>query len=177
MPTKEASIVPQEIIASKIFVIRGKKIMLDRDLAELYGVETKRLNEQVKRNKNRFPEDFMFQLTKKETAELVAICDRFKTLKHSTSLPYAFTEYGALMLANVIKSSTAIETSITIVRTFSRLREMLATHADLKKKIEKLEEKYDKHDEQFKLVFEAVRQLLEPPDKPTKEIGFRAHSD
>lgn len=98
--------------------------MLDRDLAELYGVKTKRLNEQVKRNRDRFPDDFMFQLTKDERDKPVANCDRFKTLKHSTSFPYAFTEHGALMLANVIKSPTAIEMSIVVVRTFAKLREM-----------------------------------------------------
>jgi len=163
--------IPQEVIENKILLIRGKKVMLDRDLAELYGVETKRLNEQVKRNQERFPDDFMFQLTKEEKGKLVANCDRFKILKHSTSLPYVFTEHGALMLANVIKSSTAIGMSIVIVRTFTKLREMLATHADLRKKIEEMEAKYDN---QFKVVFDALRQLLEPPARPKKRIGFQA---
>jgi phage regulator Rha-like protein len=163
------SLVPQEVIANKIFVIRGKKVMLDRDLAELYGVQTKRINEQVKRNIERFPDDFMFQLTKEE----------FKILKSQIAtsswggvrkLPYAFTEHGTLMLANVLKSPIAIEMSIVIIKTFTKLREMLTTHTDLKKKIEDMEEKYDK---QFKIVFDAIKLLLEPPDKPEKEIGFR----
>ncbi len=165
--------IPNERIVDKIFLIRGKKVMLDKNLAELYGVKTKRLNEQVKRNKNRFPEDFMFQLTKEERDELVANCDRFKTLKHSSSLPYAFTEYGALMLANVIKSSTAIEMSIAVVRAFAKLREMLASHADLKKKIEVMEAKYD---QQFKLVFDAIKQLIIQEEKPKEKIGFRTKS-
>jgi hypothetical protein len=142
---------------------------LDRDLAELYGVPTKRLNEQVKRNIERFPEDFMFRLTRREKDELVANCDRFTLLKHSPSFPYAFTEHGALMLANVIKSPVAVEVSILIVRVFVRLRELISSHKDLKDKIEAMEARYDY---QFKVVFDAIKELLTPPEKPKRRIGF-----
>ena len=163
-------IILKESIEQKILLIRGQKVLLDRDLAELYGVTTKRLNEQVKRNYDRFPDDFMFLLTPKEKQELVAKCDRFKTLKHSTSLPYVFTEHGVLMVANVIKSVFAVQISIEIVRVFVKLRKMLAMHKDLKRKIEDMENKYDG---QFKIVFSAIRQLLEQPlEKPKRKIGF-----
>lgn len=153
-----------EVITAKIFVIRGRKIMLDRDLARLYEVTTKRLNEQVKRNLKRFPEDFMFQLTKHEKDELVAICDRLKTLKHSTAQPYAFTEQGIAMLSGVLKSDRAISVNIQIMRAFTYLRRMLLTNRDIRRKIEEMERKYDK---QFAIVFEAIKQLLEPP--PAKQ--------
>jgi len=124
--------------------------MLDIDLADIYGVKTKRLNEQVKRNINRFPSDFMFQLSDKEKQEVVAFCDHLSKLKFSPTNPYAFTEHGALMLASVLNSSLAIETSVLIVRAFVKLREILSTHNGLAKKIEELETRYDK---QFKIVF------------------------
>ena len=144
--------------------------MIDADLARLYGVTTKRLNEQVKRNYSRFPFDFMFQLTTDEKIELVANCDRFKNLKHSTSLPFAFTEHGTVMLASVLNSSVAIQASVQVVRTFVRLRELLSTHKDLARKLETLEKKYD---HQFKVVFDAIRQLMTPPSLPPKRrIGF-----
>ncbi len=165
--TTVTGLIPQETIESKILLLRGQKVMLDRDLAKLYKVPTKRLNEQVKRNKGRFPEDFMFQLTKNEKNELVANCDRFNPLKHSTVLPYAFTEHGALMLANVIKSSTAIAVSILIVRAFIRLREVIRNHKDLRRKIEDMERKYDG---QFKIVFTAIKKLMETPEVKPKVI-------
>ena len=165
-------LIPRETIESKIFLIRGKKVMLDADLAQLYGVETKHLNRQVRRNISRFPKDFMFQLNEGEKKELVTKCHRFNKLKHSISFPYAFTEYGALMLANVIKSSIAIEVSILIVRAFVRLREILSTHKELKEKIEAMEAKYDY---QFKVVFDAIKELLTPPEKPKRRIGFIAN--
>jgi len=164
-----------EVITSKIFVIRGKKVMLDRDLAQLYGVTTKRLNEQVKRNIKRFPEDFMLQLTKAEKNELVAICDRFNTMKHSTVLPYVFTEQGVAMLSGVLNSDRAIMVNIQIMRAFIQLRRMLLTNRDLKHKIEEMEKKYDK---QFAMVFQAIKQLLElPTPKEKKIIGFRTYDD
>jgi len=166
------SIVLQERIEKKIFLIRGKKVMLDKDLAILYEVPTKRLNEQVKRNSERFPEDFMFQLTKREKAEVVANCDHLKTLKFSPQLPYAFTEQGVAMLSSVLNSKRAVMVNIQIMRTFTKIRELLVTHKDLQRKIEDMESKYD---EQFKIVFEAIRQLLEPPpvpEKPKGRIGF-----
>ena len=164
-----------ELIAVKILVIRGKRALLDRDLASLYGVTTKRLNEQVKRNIKRFPEDFMFHLNKIEKAELVAICDRFGSMKHSTVLPHAFTEQGVAMLSGVLNSNRAIMVNIQIMRAFIQLKRMLLTNTDLRRKIEEIERKYDK---QFVIVFQAIKQLLEPP--PAKEkriIGFGACDD
>ncbi len=165
------NIISVEVITSKIFFIRGKKVMLDRDLAFLYEVTTKRLNEQVKRNIKRFPEDFMFQLTKNEKDELVAICDRFNTMKYSTVHPYVFTEQGVAMLSGVLNSDRAISVNIQIMRAFTQLRQMLLTNAALRRKIEEMERKYDK---QFMVVFQAIKQLLEPPPAKEKKItGFR----
>lgn len=164
------NVISIEVITNKIFMIRGKKVMLDRDLSWLYGVTTKRLNEQVKRNKRRFPADFMFQLTKKERNELVAICDRFSPMKHSTVQPQAFTEQGIAMLSGVLNSKRAISVNIQIMRAFTYLRRMLLTNRDLRRKIEEMEKKYDK---QFAIVFQAIKQLLEPPPlKPKPQIGF-----
>lgn len=170
-----ADLISIEVITSKIFVIRGKKVMLDRDLAQLYEVTTKRLNEQVKRNMKRFPEDFMLQLTRGEKAELVAICDRFNSMKHSTVLPYAFTEQGIAMLSGVLNSDRAIMVNIQIMRAFTQLRRMLLTNRDLRLKIEEMEKKYDR---QFIIVFEAIKKLLEPqPIKLKPPIGFRTCDD
>lgn len=156
-------------IEGMIFLIRGQKIMLDADLARVYGVSTKRLNQQVGRNLDRFPPDFMFQLNQSEKDELVANCNRFKNLKHSSTLPYAFTEHGAIMVASVLNSPAAVHASIHVVRGFVRLREILATHKDLAHKIEEMEAKYDS---QFKAVFETIRQLMSPPLNVQKKIGF-----
>jgi phage regulator Rha-like protein len=137
-------IIPQQLIESKILFIRGKKVMLDRDLAALYGVETKMLNRAVKRNTERFPEDFMFQLSKEEYTELLRC--QFGTLKrgqHSKYSPYAFTENGVAMLSSVLNSRRAIQVNIQIMRTFTKIREMIATHKELKQKIEEMEKKYD----------------------------------
>ena len=163
-------VITQQLIESKIFFIRGKKVMLDRDLSALYGVETKMLNRAVKRNTERFPEDFMFQLSKEEYTELLRC--QFGTLKrgqHSKYLPYAFTENGVAMLSSVLNSHRAIQVNILIMRTFTKIREMIATHKELKQKIEEMEKKYDY---QFKVVFDAIRQLVEPPQRPRKRIGF-----
>ena len=154
-----ANMISVEVITSKILIVRGKKVMLDRDLAQLYAVPTKRLNEQVKRNIKRFPEDFMFQLTKKEKERLVAICDRFAILKHSTSLPYVFTEQGVAMLSSVLNSERAIQANILIMRAFVKLRELLLTHKDLALKLEALEKKYAEHDEKIQAIFSAIKQL------------------
>ena len=167
--TKPAIIIPHEIIQSKIFLIRGKKVMLDRDLAELYGVETKQLKRAVKRNAFRFPVDFMFELTKQEYR---ALRYHFGTLKrgvHSKYLSYAFTEHGILMLSSVLNSKRAIQVNIQIMRTFTKLHEMLANHKELKQKIEEMEKKYD---HQFKVVFNAIKELLKPPQKSRGPIGF-----
>lgn len=165
-----SNIVPQEIIETKIILIRGKKVMLDKDLAQLYGVETKALKRAVRRNVDRFPDDFMFQLSTEEYNELLRY--QFGTLKrgqHSKYLPYAFTENGVAMLSSVLNSHRAVQVNIQIMRTFTKLREMLMTHKDLKKKIEAMEKKYDY---QFKIVFDAIKELLEPPIKTKKKIGF-----
>ena len=163
-----SDIIPQESIETKIIFVRGKKVMLDRDLAQLYGVTTSNLNKAVRRNIERFPEDFMFQLSKEEFENLKF---HFGTSSWggTRKLPHAFTENGVAMLSSVLNSDRAIKVNIQIMRTFTRLREMLMTHKDLKKKIEAMEEKYDY---QFKIVFDAIKELLEPPIKTKKKIGF-----
>jgi len=166
------AIIPQETIEQRIFLIRNQKVMVDRDLAELYGVETKHLNRQVKRNIQRFPEEFMLQLTIEERNQLVTICHRFKTMKHSSSLPYVFTEHGVAMLASVLKSDRAVKISINIIKAFVKLREMLSTHKELAHKLAQLERKIEKHDDEIKLVFDAIRQLMTPPEPKSKRIGF-----
>ena len=168
------SVIPAEIIENKIFLIRGHKVILDRDLAELYGVETKYLNRQVRRNLERFPEGFMLRLNLKEKNELVTICHRFKVLKHSSSLPYAFTEHGVLMLANVLKSDRAVKISILIVQTFIKLREFVAAHKELGRKLKELEERIGRYDEQIQDLFDAIRQLMKEDGKPKRAIGFHA---
>lgn len=159
-------------IAALILTVRGHKVILDSDLATLYGVPTKRFNEAVKRNANRFPEDFMFQLTKEEFDALRS--------QNATSnagrggrryAPFAFTEHGALMAANVLNSPRAVLTSIAVVRAFLRLRGLALSVEQLARKVASLESRYD---DQFKIVFDAIRQLLAPPDPPRKRIGFHS---
>ena len=148
--------------------------MLDYDLAGLYGVTTKRLNEQVKRNKKRFPIDFMFRLTKPETVELVANCDRLSMLKHSSIPPYAFAEQGVAMLSSVLNSGRAIEVNIAIMRAFVRLRQMLAAHKELAQRIDALEGRVNKKDQEIIALFEAIRKLMAPVSEKAKPpIGFR----
>ena len=163
-------IIPTEIIENRIFLIRRKKVMLDRDLAELYGVETKVLNQAVKRNEKRFPTDFMFRLNIKEKNELVTNCDRLSKLKHSSVFPCIFTEQGVAMLSTVLNSERAIEVNIQIMRAFVKLREMLSTHKDLARKLSALENKYD---DQFRVVFDAIRALMTEEEKPKRKIGFK----
>jgi phage regulator Rha-like protein len=170
----QTGVIPVERIERAILSIHGEKVMLDSDLAELYGVETKALNQAVKRNLNRFPPDFMFQLTKTEKAEVVTNCDHLIHLKFSSNLPYAFTEHGALMLANVLNSERAAQTSVQVVRAFVRLRQMLASNAELARKLEALEKKYD---QQFKVVFDAIRRLMSPPEPKRRELGFHVKYD
>jgi hypothetical protein len=167
MPKTQA-IVQVERIESRIQLIRGQKVMVDSDLAELYGVNTKRLNEQVKRNQNRFPADFMFKLTAMEKAEVVANCHHLQTLKFSPGLPNTFTEHGAIMVASVLNTPLAIEVSVYVVRTFVKLREMLGAHRELAGKLAELEGRVEAHDENITALFEAIRQLMHPPRK-TKE--------
>ena len=141
------TLIPSERIEQSILLIRGHKVMLDADLAQLYGVPTKVLNQAVKRNKNRFPPDFMFQLTEAEKDGVVTVCDHLRRLRFSPSLPHAFTEYGAIMLATVLNSQRAIEASIYVVRAFVRLREALATHRAVARKLAELERRIESHDE------------------------------
>jgi monoamine oxidase len=165
----------RELIQKKIYAVRGKKVMLDRDLAELYGVTTKVLNQAVKRNIYRFPEDFMFRLNSEETQNWRS---QFVTSNLNLKIglryaPYAFTEQGVAMLSSVLQSKTAIKVNIQIIRTFTKLRELLVTNELVRQKIEDLEKKYEKHDNQFRIVFEAIRELLEIPPTPKKKpIGF-----
>jgi hypothetical protein len=167
------SLVPFEVIEGKI-LLRGCKVMLDRDLVELYGVETRVLNQAVRRNIERFPDDFMFSLTREEIGRISQFVTSSSatghdSLKFSKSVS-AFTEYGIAMLSSVLNSPRAIQVNIQIMRTFGKLREMIATHKDLAKKLVELEKKYDA---QFKVVFDAIRQLMAPQVKGKKQIGFR----
>ena len=157
-------------VERRIFLVRGQKVMLDFDLAELYRVPTKSLNLAVKRNAERFPEDFMFQLTQDEAEGLRFQIETSKGGRGGRRyLPYAFTEQGVAMLSSVLRSTRAVQVNIAIIRTFVRLREMLLSHADLARKLAVLENKYDA---QFKVVFDAIRELMQPPTPPKREIGF-----
>lgn len=157
-------------IENRILFIRGKRVIIDSDLAALYGVTTKRLNEQVKRNLERFPQEFMFTLDFREKSEVVANCDHLKNLQFSASLPSVFTEYGALMAASVLNSATAVQVSIEVIRAFVRMREILASHHELAVKLAGLEEKYNL---QFLEVFEAIELLAEvKEEKKRRKLGF-----
>ena len=171
MSTKQ-SLIPQERIQSLILIVRGHRVIVDADLAELYGVTTKALNQAVKRNRKRFPQDFMFRLNKKEKNEVVTNCDHLARLKFSPVLPYVFTEYGALMLANVLNSDRAAETSVFVVRAFVHLREMLDSNRKLADKMAELERRIVTHDEEIQVIFEAIRQLLSPQKTMQRQIGF-----
>ena len=168
---KSITIVDEKII-SKIYVIREHKVMLDGDLADLYQVETRRLNEQVKRNIDRFPEDFMFQLTEKEWENLKSQ-NAISSWGGRRKKPYAFTEHGVLMLSSVLNSDRAIQVNIHIMRIYSKLRSMIMDHKDILLKLEKLEGKVSKHDEKFKVVFDYLRELLNPKTEPVRKIGFK----
>lgn len=178
--TNEVGIAPPAGIQRKILDVRGQRVILDADLAELYGVETRVLNQAVRRNINRFPSDFMFQLTGEEFGALrntdgpSDLKSRFVTSRQShggrRKLPLAFTEQGVAMLSSVLRSERAVRVNIEIMRAFVRLREMLATHKDLARKLDALERKYDA---QFKVVFDAIRQLMAPPPTKRRPIGFR----
>lgn len=171
-----STIIP-ETVASRILLLRGQRVMLDADLADLYGVETRALNQAVKRNAERFPDDFMFQLNAEEKAEVVANCDHLARLKFSPSLPYAFTEHGALMLGNVLKSSRAVEVSLLVVRAFVQIREMLSAHKDISAKLDQMERKLSSHDQAIAGLIDAIRQLMNPPAPARRGIGFTANID
>jgi aromatic ring-opening dioxygenase LigB subunit len=160
-------------LESTIHLIRGHRVMLDSDLAVIYGVTTKRLNEQVRRNRSRFPNDFAFQLTAKELTNLRSQIATSSFHGGRRYRPWAFTEHGAIMLASVLNSQIAVQASVRVVRAFVRLREMVAANAQLSAKLEKLERRLDSHDEAIVDLFAALKQLLEPPEPPKRrEIGF-----
>ncbi len=169
------AIVPTALISQKILFVRGTRVMLDADLARLYGVATKNLNKAVKRNASRFPADFMFQLSSKDLQSL-----RFQTGTSNSSrggrryAPYAFTEQGVAMLSSVLRSARAVQVNVAIMRTFVRLREMLATHEELRRKIDAMEKRYDAR---FQAVFDTIRQMLETPIPARKPIGFHARPE
>jgi hypothetical protein len=164
--------IPDEVVISKIYLIRDKKVMLDDDLAELYQVETRRLNEQVKRNTERFPEDFMFQLTEAEWENLKSQ-NATSSWGGRRKRPFAFTEYGVLMLSSVLNSDRAIQVNIQIMRIYAKLREMLMTNKDILLKLEKMERRVIKHDQDIKVVFGYLRELLNPKTEPMRKIGFK----
>jgi hypothetical protein len=167
--------IPIERIEHKILLVRGNKVIIDADLASLYGVSTKRLNEQVKRNKERFPNDFMFQLTANEKHQVVAICDHLSKLKYSRTNPYVFTEHGAIMAASIINTKWAVEVSILVVRTFVKFRTMLAADKELRHKLKKIEDKIINHDEIIQALAKIIRQLMQAPKSENKRtIGFAA---
>ena len=177
-----AQTIPVEQVERKIYWIRGHKVMVDSDLAELYGVTTKRLNEQVRRNMSRFPSDFMFQLVPKEAKSLrsqAAILNLRSQFATSSSgyggrryLPYVFTEQGVAMLSSVLNSERAIQVNIVIVRVFVKLKQVLATHRTLARKLAELERRLEGHDRQIHSLFEAIRRLMAPPASPRRRIGF-----
>ena len=168
------AIVPIETVKGKIYLIRGQKVLLDSDLATLYGVETKRLNEQVRRNIDRFPDDFMFQLKEQEVASLRS---QLATLKgghgaHRKYTPYVFTEQGIAMLSSVLNSDRAVQVNIAIMRAFVQMRELAASNRELGRRLDELEKKFAGHDRQFVAVFDAIREMVTPVDKKGRKIGF-----
>jgi hypothetical protein len=168
-----AEIIPIERIENRIFIIRGQKVMLDRDLAGLYGVKTKTLNQSVKRNTKRFPDDFVFQVSLEEKNELVTNCDRFHSWKHSASLPYAFTDNGVAMLSGVLKSGRAVLVNVQIMRTFTRLRTLQESQKHVLNQLNKHEIKLLQHDHKFAEVFQVLDDMRQTPDTPKKKkIGF-----
>lgn len=171
MAKSSKSLIPQERIEQTILFIRGEKVILDEDLAKLYGVSTSRLNEQVARNSSRFPRDFMFQLTREESRFLKSqnAISKMKRRGGRRTLPRAFTEHGILMLSSVLRSQRAIQVNIEIMRAFVRMRQMLSTREDFLRRIEALERRYDK---QFKIVFDAIRQLMAENNKGKAPMGF-----
>ena len=172
---KSSSLIPIEKIENAIYLIRGQKVMLDRDLAMLYEVTTAALNQAVRRNRERFPSDFMYQLTRSEVTQLNRSQIVIGSQKHRDPRfrPYAFTEHGIAMLSSVLRSKRAISVNIEIVRAFVKLRQLLASNAELSRRLDDLESKYDR---QFKVVFDAIRELMSPPIPSRKQIGFRSLS-
>jgi hypothetical protein len=171
---EKKAVVPAEVIVGKILILRGEKVLLDRDLAELYGVETRVLKQAVRRNRKRFPEDFMFELTKQEFEDwrsqfVISNSDKMG-LRYR---PMAFTEQGVAMLSSVLNSDRAIEVNIAIMRAFVQLRKMIASHEELARKLAELEARIGEHDEHIQMIFDAIRELMKPPNEPKKRIGFK----
>lgn len=172
LASNHTEIMPLGSISQRILVIRGMRVIVDVDLAELYNVSTKRLNEQVKRNLDRFPIDFMFQLSQKEKMEVVAICDHLQKLKFSHQLPYAFTEHGVVMLSSVLQSERAVYVNIFIVRAFIKIREILSSNKELAYKIEELEREQRTQNHHISVVYSLIDKLFTEPSKPKNSIGF-----
>lgn len=174
--------VPVEVVKGKIYLIRGQKVLLDSDLAELYGVETKVLNQAVKRNISRFPQDFMFQLSEEEYAGWGSLRSQFVTLKpgrgaHRKYLPYVFTEQGVAMLSSVLSSDRAVQVNIAIMRAFVQMRELATSNRELAGKFAELERRMGKHDDAIRTLFDAIRQMMQTPEKGRKGIGFRVEEE
>jgi hypothetical protein len=164
---------PIEHIASRIFVVRGHRVMVDADLALLYGVTTKQLNQQVKRNRARLPADLAFRLRGVEKNEVVTNCDHLRRLKYSPTMPLVFTEHGALMAASVLNSPKAVEVGLFVVRAFVRMREVVASHRELSRRLDELEHKVGTHDRTIGTILDAIRQLTQPPaPRHRRRIGF-----
>ena len=168
--------IPAEVVMSKIYIIREQKVMLDEDLAQLYGVETKRLNEQVKRNIDRFPEDFMFQLDEKEFADLKSQ-NATSSWGGRRKLPSAFTEHGVLMLSSVLNSKQAIKVNIQIMRIYTRIREILLAHKDVFIRVEQFEKQMIKQDEKIELLFSYLSKFIEKDEIPRKSIGYKRKNE
>lgn len=176
---EKLQVLTETFVVNKIYIIRGQKVMLDSDLAELYQVETKRLKEAVKRNIQRFPEDFMFELTNEE---FLSLRSQFATLKkgrggHSKYLPSVFTEQGVAMLSSVLNSETAIRVNIQIIRVFTKMREVMLTNKEILLQLEKIERKLAKHDEDILLIFKYLKQLLNTPQPARAKVGFRRNNE
>jgi hypothetical protein len=172
MAKSERKGITDELVMSKIYLLRGQKVMLDDDLAELYQVETRRLNEQVKRNSERFPDDFMFRLNQEELENLMSQIAT-SSWGGRRKLPYAFTEQGVAMLSAILNSEVAIRVSIRIIRVFTKMRELLLTHKDILLQLEKMEKKLTGHDQDIALIFQYLKKLLGPPETVRPRIGFR----
>lgn len=167
------AIIPNEVIVNKIYLFRGVKVMLDSDLAELFGVETKKLKQQVRRNIERFPEHFMFELTKEENEVLRSQFVTLEQGKYSKYLPFAFSEHGILQLSNVLKSKQAVEVSIKIIDVFVQLRTMVLSNTEIRLEVEKIKKKVDNQDKNIEVIFRYFDELLEQKEKPRKEIGYK----
>jgi len=176
---EKSTLLADEVIMNKIYMVRGQKVMIDRDLAKQYGVETKILKQAVRRNKKRFPDDFMFEMSKAELENWRSqiVTSNFGDKMGLRYTPFCFTEQGVTMLACILNSARAVTINIQIIRIFTKLREMIITHKDILLKLDKLEKKVTNHDENIQMIFEALKQLLNPPQEPKRRIGFRRSTE